>query len=81
MDWFDDDFREAAFFEGSDLREEIAEFSYGSSFAEDAARDLGADRKEGENGVIVLYDFDYSARERGASSGRVRFVGSYDYEP
>ncbi|AXV84198.1 immunity 22 family protein [Ralstonia solanacearum] len=79
IDWFDDDFREAALIDGRDLREEISEFSYGSSFADEVARDIGSDRKEGGSGIIMLYDFDYSARGCGGRSGRVRFVGSYDY--
>lgn len=79
LDWFDDDFREAALIEGDDLREEISEFSYGPSFADDVARDVEAGRKDGENGMIMLFDFDYSAREHGTGSGRVRFLGGYDY--
>lgn len=61
------------------MREEISEFSYGPSFADDVARDVEAGRKDGENGMIMLFDFDYSAREHGAGSGRVRFLGGYDY--
>ncbi|AZU59351.1 immunity 22 family protein [Ralstonia pseudosolanacearum] len=79
IDWFDDDFREAALIEGEDLREEISEFSYGSSFADEVARDIEVNRKDGENGIIMLYDLENSKRERGVRSGRVRFLGGYSY--
>ncbi|CBJ40812.1 hypothethical protein (plasmid) [Ralstonia solanacearum CMR15] len=79
LDWFDDDFREAALIEVGDLREEISAFSYGPSFADDIARDVEASRKDGENGMIMLFDLEYSVRERGEGSGRVRFLGSYGY--
>lgn len=82
LGWFDADFQEANFVgtERDDLRAELAEHSYGATFAEAAAADLGRFARLGWNALFLLYDCEYDAvRARPSRASRLYFVGAYVY--
>ncbi|GLU35889.1 immunity 22 family protein [Trinickia caryophylli] len=81
ISWFDDDFREASMLSPGNetLAEELREFSYGESFADELLRRLINVRQSGMDGLILLYDFDYPNVGTQRPHSRVTFVGSFDY--
>lgn len=81
ISWFDDDFREASMLaSGNDaLADELREFSYGETFADELFRRLTQVRQPGMDGLILLYDFEYSDAGAQRLQSRVTFVGTFDY--
>lgn len=81
ISWFDDDFREASMLSsGNDtLADELQEFSYGETFADELFRRLTQMRQPGMDGLILLYDFDYPNVGGQRLRSRVAFVGTFDY--
>lgn len=81
ISWVDDDFREASMLSpGNDtLADELRQFSYGESFAEELLRQLIDVRRPRMDGLILLYDFDYQGADMKRRQRRVEFVGSFEY--
>ena len=83
---YDDDFREACFFENgiNNIADALVSFSYSeefvSSFADITKNELG----KNYNTIILLYNFQYGEKRREISSdkfGFLKFIGftRYDY--
>jgi len=70
--YIDHDFQESFFVDEELTKEDFMETSYGESFVDklDDALLTG-------NGVIMLYDFEYSGEIK--AKNNVNFIGAYDY--
>ncbi|KVL37138.1 immunity 22 family protein [Burkholderia sp. MSMB1835] len=80
IDWFDDGFREADMLQPNlSLRENLVGFSWIDSFADVLILQLEAMRSADDNGLILLYNFQYENAECVRPASRVRFVGTFDF--
>ncbi|MDN7767083.1 immunity 22 family protein [Burkholderia cepacia] len=78
IDWFDDDFREADMLQPDlSLRENLVGFSWIDSFADVLIHQLEAMRSADDNGLILLYNFQYVSAESVRPASHVRFVGTF----
>ncbi|MBP0609251.1 MULTISPECIES: immunity 22 family protein [Burkholderia] len=81
IDWFDDGFREADMLQPDlSLRENLVGFSWLDSFADVLILQLEAMRSADDNGLILLYNFQYENAESVRPASRVRFVGTFDFQ-
>ncbi|KVH73005.1 hypothetical protein WJ42_23000 [Burkholderia cepacia] len=79
--WFDDGFREADMLQPQlSLRENIVGFSWIDSFADELIPKIEATRRADDNGLILLYNFDYQSAGSVGPAPRVRFVGTFDFQ-
>ncbi|HDV6325945.1 TPA: immunity 22 family protein [Burkholderia cenocepacia] len=81
IDGFDDGFREADMLQPDlSLRENLVGFSWIDSFADVLIPQLEAMRSADDNGLILLYNFQYENAENVRPASRVRFVGTFDFQ-
>ncbi|AWG28661.1 immunity 22 family protein [Burkholderia cenocepacia] len=81
IDGFDDGFREADMLQPDlSLRENLVGFSWIDSFADVLIPQLEAMRSADDNGLILLYNFQYENAESVRPASRVRFVGTFDFQ-
>ncbi len=63
------------------IRELLKDCSYVSAFLERVAEAAGKAGRDNVNHAILLYDFDYAARdERIAEDEYMRFLGTFEYD-
>lgn len=81
IDWIDDDFREAGMLQPDlSLRKNLVGFSWIDSFAHVLIPELEAMRSVDDNGLILLYNFEYEDAESARLASRMRFVGTFDFQ-